>query len=308
MAGNVGTAGNNGGGAPGATGGVTVDPPPSGKPIFVAVGYGGHRTRSLDGIRWQDHVIDDPNGGDDKNLLRGVGFAGGVFVAVGDRILTSDNGAQWKKAAYTPASFLNQACAQKGLWVAAGGNGLRVRSADKGTTWEISVAFMEGHFRGLACGADRFVAVGQRNNMGMTSVSTDGINWTPPAVSGARLGRVAFGNGLFVSVGDGGRVATSSDGQTWSNSTLGSNNRDMIVFSNGLFVTTEDGGFQTSPDGKTWTRIKSTGSFTAFAGAPGVWVGVLYPGKMHHGADLATLTLSESTSPDFTQVAVGFFP
>ncbi|MDX2021252.1 MAG: hypothetical protein SF187_13510 [Deltaproteobacteria bacterium] len=306
VAGNA--AGNEGGGGAASTGGSAGDPLPSGKPIFVAVGYGGHRTRSLDGKHWQDHVIDDPNGGDDKTLLRGVSFADGVFVAVGERVLTSTDGAQWKKAAYTPASFLNQACALNGLWVAAGGNGLRVRSSDKAVTWEVSVSYMDGHFRGLACGKGRFVAVGQRNSTGMMSFSTDGMQWSEPSLGGAKLGRVAFGNGVFVAVGDAGRVATSSDGQAWSNSTLGTANRDMIMFSNGLFVTTEDGGFQTSPDGKTWTRVKSTGSFTAFAGAPGVWVGVLYPGKMHHGADLAKLTLGESTAPDFIQIAVGFLP
>jgi hypothetical protein len=272
------------------------------------VGYGGHRTRSLDGIRWQDHLIDDPKGGDDKTLLRGVSFADGLFVAVGDRILTSADGARWQQAAYQPPSFLNQACSLNGLWVAAGGNGLRVRSVDKGITWQVSVPYTEGHFRGLACGNGRFVAVGQRNSTGMTSTSTDGITWTEPSLGGAKLGRLAFGNGVFVAAGDGGRLATSTDGQTWANTLLGTANRDMIVFNNGLFVTSEEGAFQTSPDGKTWTRVKNIGNFGAFAGAPGVWVGVLYPGKMHHGAELSSLALGESTEPDFVQVAVGFFP
>ena len=307
--GGIAGGGTAAGGAPVAAGGNTVEPTPSGKPVFVAVGYGGHRTRSLDGgLHWQDHVIDDPNGGDDKTLLRGVSYANGIFVAVGDRILTSANGAQWKQAAYAPPSFLNQACAVNDVWAAAGGNGLRVRSSNKANTWEVSVSYLEGHFRGLACGNGRFVAVGHRNSTGMTSVSTDGIKWTEPSLNGNRLGRVAFGNGVFVAVGDGGRVATSTDGQVWTDITLGSANRQMIAFSNGVFVTTEAGGFQTSPDGKTWTRIASAGNFAAFAGAQGVWVGVLYPAIMYHGTELAKLTLSESRPPAITQVTVGFVP
>src|SRR5688572_22291212 len=42
---------------------------PEGTPIFVAVGYGGRRMSSLDGVTWDNDIIVDPNGGDDNNLF-----------------------------------------------------------------------------------------------------------------------------------------------------------------------------------------------------------------------------------------------
>lgn len=288
------------------TGGTKPEPPPAGQPVFLAVGYGGHRTRSLDGVRWRDHVIDDPKGGDDKNLLRGAGWGDGVFVVVGDRILTSPDGATWTKRALTPASFLNGAAFGNGVWVAAGGNGLRLRSNDNAVTWEVRVPYMAGHFRGLAFGNGRFVAVGHRDNAGMASVSSNGTDWSAPTIAGSRLGRLAFGNGVFVAVGDGGRVAVSADGDKWMEQKLGTADRLMITFGNGLFVTTESDGFSTSPDGRVWTRVKSTGAFSTFAGANGQWVGVLYQARMHHGTDLAKLAFGEAMAPDFAQIIVGY--
>ena len=298
-------AGGSSGGVTG-TGGTKPEPPPLGQPVFLAVGYGGHRTRSLDGVRWRDHVIDDPKGGDDKNLLRGAGWGDGVFVAVGDRIVTSPDGATWTKRALTPASFLNGVAFGNGVWVAAGGNGLRLRSNDNAVNWEVRVPYMAGHFRGLAFGNGRFVAVGHRDNAGMTSVSSNGTDWSAPTVAGSRLGRLAFGNGVFVSVGDGGRVAVSVDGDKWTDQKLGTADRMMITFGNGLFVTTESDGFSTSPDGKVWTRVKSTGAFSTFAGANGQWVGAQYPARMHHGTDLAKLAFGEAMAPDFAQIIVGY--
>jgi hypothetical protein len=44
------------------------------KPIFVAVGYGGRRASSVDGVRWENDQELAPNGGDDWTLLCDVAF------------------------------------------------------------------------------------------------------------------------------------------------------------------------------------------------------------------------------------------
>ena len=44
------------------------------KPIFVAVGYGGRRASSPDGIRWEGDQELSPEGGDDQNLICDVAF------------------------------------------------------------------------------------------------------------------------------------------------------------------------------------------------------------------------------------------
>ncbi len=51
--------------------------------IFVAVGYGGRRKSSEDGIHWQNDTKWAADGGDDDNCLFSIVFAQGKFVAVG---------------------------------------------------------------------------------------------------------------------------------------------------------------------------------------------------------------------------------
>jgi hypothetical protein len=87
--------------------------------------------------------------------------------------------------------------------------------------------------------------------------SPNGIDWTSQvSASTAEWYAVAFGNGVFVAVGDGTQAMRSIDnGITW---TLGESYDKMesrdITFANGLFVAV---GYAprvlTSPDGITWT-------------------------------------------------------
>ena len=78
------------------------------------------------------------------------------------------------------------------------------------------------------------------------------------------LNGVAYGNGKFVAVGDGGTILNSPDGVTWSPvaSPVTVNLRD-VEFGNGLFVAIAGGGPKTmitSPDGVAWTpRPANTG-------------------------------------------------
>src|SRR5271165_2966513 len=51
--------------------------------IFVAVGYGGRRMSSRDGITWQNVLQWADKGADDSNNLISIAFGKGKFVAVG---------------------------------------------------------------------------------------------------------------------------------------------------------------------------------------------------------------------------------
>ena len=66
---------------------------------------------------------------------------------------------------------------------------------------------------------------------------------------------VAYGNGVFVAVGNDGYVAYSSDGATWSTPTqVGTNSWYSITFANGKFVAVGNSGYTTTTiDGQTWT-------------------------------------------------------
>ena len=53
---------------------------------------------------------------------------------------------------------------------------------------------------------------------GTAAYSADGVTWTPVSLLAVNEGfvSVAFGNGTFVAISRHGRVATSSDGMTWT--------------------------------------------------------------------------------------------
>jgi hypothetical protein len=71
---------------------------------------------------------------------------------------------------------------------------------------------------------------------------------------------LAYGAGLFVAVGDSGKLFTSPDGVTWTSrtSTFGATNINAITYGGGLFVIGGDAGaMATSPDGITWTSRTS---------------------------------------------------
>lgn len=114
---------------------------------------------------------------------------------------------------------------------------------------------------------------------------------------------LAYGAGLWVAVGESGKVYTSPDRVTWTSrtSTFGANDvRGIFYNSSNLFVIVGfAGNLATSPDGITWT------SRTSSFGADNIW-GVTYG----NGLWVATgSTQKVATSPDgitWTQRTSGF--
>ena len=101
------------------------------------------------------------------------------------------------------------------------------------------------------------------------SYSNDGITWSATNPVGFVGGKITFGNGLFVTVGNSGgsgTVFTSPDAFVWTSRTAASNDTwSAITYGNGLFVAvaisyTGGGGIMTSPDGITWTLRVGVGS------------------------------------------------
>lgn len=88
------------------------------------------------------------------------------------------------------------------------------------------------------------------------------------------ISAVAYGNGVFVLVGEAGRVMTSTDGVTWSRQDSGTDRGlNGITFGNGRFVAVGDyrgGGsvILTSTNGESWTQQQSPPS-TLYAVAYG---------------------------------------
>lgn len=305
-------------GSTGATGtGVSSSSGQTGSPRFVAVGYGGRRVRSSDGIQWDSDVVVDPQGGDDNNLFRGVAFSGGQFIAVGGssegQIATSPNGADWTFR--TPGtSWLADVATLGTTLVSAGGNGLRQRSLDAGATWMDFAPYYAGHYRSITSGKGIAVAAGHTygNAMdGLTTTSTDGKTWSTEVVGGTPYHSVAFGDvagGVFVAAGDN-RCSTSSDGKAWNDCAgVTGGGLDKVVFVNGMFVVGDASGYFTSTDGTTFSHLDAEHHGVVEFGA-GLYVALDWPDKILTSPDLEAWTQRHGDGgPAFVDVAFGFVP
>ena len=236
-------------------------PPPDPPGVFVAVGDGGRRIRSLDdGATWVDDVSID-NGGDDMTGLRTVTWGNGLFVAGAWRIMTSPDGKTWKD---TPPSAFNDNWMGAlgygaGLFVGVGGYGSRVTSPDAVTWKQHSIDTAASHSHGgLAYAAGKgFVSV---NDDGKISTSPDGVTWTyGTATVGTSSTNVAYGNGVFVAIG-GTKVATSADGKTWNSAAFAEQDA-LLVFGQGHFTAIGREHVYTSNDGAAWSDHPVKGLF-----------------------------------------------
>lgn len=245
---------------------------PTGTELFVTGGgLDGRVGVSLDGSQWVDRttVTAGPRLSDHtRNMIRGVGFGAGLFVAVGgfdnSYISISCDGINWQhdvlgtnvEAPPNPPhdDFLEEVTALGNVLVAVGGNTARLTSGDFGLTWEATGGDGSGHLRGIAVGRDRLVAVGHDfEGNGVVTVSHDGSSWTPLQREPGDLYHVAFGNDRFVAAGPN-RCAVSTDGEAWNDCGAGSSFIE-VRFIDGFFYLLDlaSGGFLRSTDGSSWS-------------------------------------------------------
>ena len=247
-----GTAATTSTSATGGAGGAEVEP----AGVFVAVGYGGRRIRSIDdGLTWINDASLMFNGGDDLFLLRTIAWGNGLFVAAGWRIMTSPDGITWKDT--PPDSFnqnwIGQIAHGGGSFVGLGGYGSRVASADAVTWTQHSIDTIATHAEGGLAFAKGKVWVSV-NDSGDLSHSADGVAWVYASTNlGAGTHAVAYGNGTFVAIGDGGAV-TSTDGLSWSSPTAfaGAASLKSLLFAQGHFTVLAPDHVYTSNDGVAW--------------------------------------------------------
>ena len=152
--------------------------------LFVAVGHNGQRVVSDNGADWKNLQV-----GKEGEVYRDAAFGAGVLVAVGNfggsnLFAATRDGAAWK------------AFSKDGQY----------------KFFLRAVAFGDGAFLGI--GGDPG-AVG--SSAPFVVRSTDGDTWTDyiPIAGKNIIRRIAWGNGMFVGVGDRGRRAMSKDGKDW---------------------------------------------------------------------------------------------
>ncbi len=195
------------------------------KALFLAAGQDGLRLTSTDGQTWSA-----PQLGKEGETYRTAMMGQGRAVAIG--------------------SF--------------GGGNLFALTRD-GSTWktEFQDAKYSRYIRGLGLGNGTFLALGgDPGAVGagqpFVMTSSDGAKWEGPHHIPGKfiLRRLAFGNNIFVGVGDRGRRAASPDGLTWKDApeVRAIDTLVDVAFGNGLFVGVGLHGLRmVTTDGVKWT-------------------------------------------------------
>jgi len=320
----AGAAGRAGGGAAGggAQGSLGGSGPGdghggAGTPIAVAVGYGRRRISSVDGSHWT-LIEKTPNGGDDNDLFRGVTYGNGRFVAVGGSTVSltqiSTDGMNWIDGG-TGTAWLGGVAWNGTVFVAAGGNGLRVRSTDNGATWTNPAGSQAKHYRAVAFGAGQVVAVGHtydksgpnNTDVGVIASTADGLQWTERRAAGETFGSIAYGNGIFVASTDGATVATSVDGITWTDQAVGAGGGG-ICFTGSEFVLWRNSGTYRSSNGTVWAQV-TTGARAIAGFFNGLYVSFDWPLRVNTSSDLMSWKrVFEPLGSGLSQMVVGSAP
>jgi hypothetical protein len=90
---------------------------------------------------------------------------------------------------------------------------------------------------------------------------------------GSNLSDVAYGNGHFVAVGQGGRRLRSEDGATWTDEHSGGPTLSAVVFAEGRFVAYGGTTAYESTDGEDWSTETLDEAIEEVAFADGTYVG-----------------------------------
>jgi hypothetical protein len=242
--------------------------------LFVAVGYGGRRITSRDGLSWENDQCWNDEAKDNDDVLFNVAFGAGRFIAVGGgaktgHILSTRDGREWTslqdvKGRVATVVFGN------GRFVAAHDPELLYSTdgekfeAGQRLDWKGSI-----HARCSACGDTEagfgFVIIGdvdlwvEKKRVSWRGMTSDGTHWDHTALDAPAARDIAYGAGHFVVVGPNGLIEASHDGQTWQRFGSDPNeNFSHIVWTGKRFLVTGGKSPWSSPDGFTWTRETGT--------------------------------------------------
>jgi len=209
--------------------------------------------------------------------LNSTAYFNGVFVAVGENIVTSTDTYVWRET-YVFGSVLTHSLngvaaieiPNFGGLIAVGlgqelvgGNIVDVSvvvSSLDGYVWNRLPSTLSSYALNAVTSNDSTIVLAGNNGIRFTSVN--GSNWVSRTAPDTKnINDVIYGNSLFVAVGDNGAIQTSSTGTTWSTQTSNTTENLYGIMWNGVaFVVVGDNNtVLESADGIVWT---STGVFT----------------------------------------------
>lgn len=189
----------------------------------------------------------------------GVCFGGGKFVAVSNRIITSNDGVTWNEQTNDTGGSFNAVAYGKDKFVAVGNS---VAYSVDGITWENGNGFVldskSNNLQSVCYGGGKFVAVGSG---GICYYSEDGITWIAnDIIVDARLTSVIYDGEKYISCGSK-YILSSEDGVTWNIVSEGATmNMTSVACGNGKYFVIGDSVLY-STDGINW--IIYTNSITS---------------------------------------------
>jgi hypothetical protein len=244
-------------------------------PLWVAVGYGGRRLSSSDGMTWENDQRWSEESRDDDNLLFNVVYGRlaraekGRFVAVGGgaktgHILWTEDGKSWTELpkqegrvatiAFGRDRFVAAHDAEL-LYSVDGDAFARGQKLDwKGSIHARKSAFGDGEGGGM------FVIIGdvdfqdETHRVSWRAATADGETFVKAEHHTPEVRDIAFGAGHFVVVGPDGLIETSHDGLTWTRrETAPQEDFQNVVWTGTRFIARGKGAWASS-DAIAWTR------------------------------------------------------
>ncbi len=235
---------------------------------FMAQGRSGSLMVSANGENWsrqETGVLE---------TLHAMTYADGTYILVGGQgtLLSSADRRTWVQRRQGTRNALHGVAYGSGRFVAVGDGGTLLQSAD-GVAWGEVAMPHDSPLRGVVFADSRFAVVGDTwlyewfDEDGQTNcweertslyTSSDGVSWErqrPRTQVAVQLNGIAYGNGLFVAVGDTGDVLTSTDGVDWQyapgeQTSLGG--VSCLAYGAGSFVAAGS-DLSVSADGTNWT-------------------------------------------------------
>ncbi|MHC1725168.1 MAG: hypothetical protein AB9866_03995 [Syntrophobacteraceae bacterium] len=233
---------------------------------FVAVGQNGRIISSSSGITWSNNSPSYVVPTFKPECLYGVTYAANAYVAVGDngRILTSPDLKAWTSRPAGCANGLRAVGYFDNVLVALGSGGKILTSKTDGTSWTARTSGINYSLLAMAQDANNHLYVTGAYATILFSKHSETTPWESWIIRSSgtykQLKSIAYGDGVFVAVGETGTVLTSRNGVIWDVKTI-----PLATWLNGVaygkgrrFVavgdTGNDGRVYTSQDkGVTWT-------------------------------------------------------
>jgi hypothetical protein len=166
------------------------------------------------------------------------------------------DGVNWTQRVSGVSDELCGVCFSQGRFVAVGTRRTILVSQD-GHLWARAMPHTSVGLRAVAAGPDGFVAVG----CGEVLTSPDARNWHLSSVGRQQdtIQDVAWGGGVWVAVGKGGRILASTNGRNWVEpERITTAPLIRVRFANGQFIAAgKNGVLLRSKDGLEWEQVRT---------------------------------------------------